>query len=373
MTRSEPGAIERVTHLRTYPLLSARALLWLARLGRALPIEHGVRLYRVEYWTTGTDQRPILASGLMALPTTDRLKGVVSYQHATRADRVGVPSAPTRTEGVFPALAFGGAGYVVCAPDYVGLGASPSWHPYLHAQTEGSAVVDLLRSVSHRLGSQGRSVPSNLFLVGFSQGGHASLAALRELEADPIDGLIPRATASVAGLHALLSISFPAALDGRSSRSSAYVGYLMTAYARASGQPLESVAAAPWDERLKALFDGSRSLAEVAAVLPADPREFVLPAVLSDIAAGRNTWFTQALSDNSVDDWVSRNPIRFFYGTGDVDAPPADAIQTAERMHRQGGDAQSISVGAADHNATAFAAVPLARAWFLALSAASRP
>jgi acetyl esterase/lipase len=231
-------------------------------------------------------------------------------------------------------------------------------------------VVDLLRAVRDRLVQQARYVPQDLFLLGFSQGGHASLAALQRLEADPVDGVLPRATASIAGLHALLEISFPAAVDGGSPRSSAYIGYVVTAFARASGQPLHSIAASPWSERLQALFDGSRTLAEVAAVLPADPRDLLLAEVLADIAQRRTTWFAEALLDNSVDGWIPRSPIRFYYGTDDIDASPADAIETAERMRQLGADAQAISVGAADHNSTAFAAVPLVRAWFMELSSA---
>lgn len=362
--RPHPGELRTVTRLRTYPLVLGRALLWLARLGRALPIHHGVRLYRVEYWTTGTDERPVLASGLMAVPTTNHPIGIVSYQHATRADRAGVPSAPTRAEGVLAALAFGGAGFVVCAPDYIGLGRSPGFHPYLHAPSEASAVVDLLQAVRQRLTQHARFVPHDLFLVGFSQGGHASLAALRRLEADPIEGFLPRATASIAGLHALLEISFPVALEGRSPRSAAYIGYIATAYARVAGRPLDSVAVSPWSQRLESLFDGSRTLPEVAAILPASPKELLLPEVASDIVERRATWFAHALSQNSVDGWVPRSSVRFYYGTADVDAPPADAIETADRMRYRGANAEAVSVGAADHNATAFAAVPLVRQWF---------
>ena len=354
----------QLTPLRTYRLPVGRAMLWLARLGGALPIRHGVSLFRVEYGTTGTDGRPIPASGLLAVPKTDAMRGIISYQHATRADRAEVPSAPSRTEGVLASLAFGGAGYVVCAPDYVGLGRSPGWHPYLHAATEAAAVVDLLRAVREALGDQGRSVRGDLFLVGFSQGGHASLAALRSLEADPVDGLVPRAAASIAGLHALSRISFPAVLESGSTRSSAYVAYVIVAYARASGRPIDSVVASPWAERLEFLFDGSRSLADVAEALPANPRELVLPEVLADVVGERTSWFARALEENSVDDWAPKTPVRFYYGTEDVDAPPADAITTAARMSDLGADAAANAVGARDHNATAFAAVPLVRGWF---------
>jgi hypothetical protein len=43
-------------------------------------------------------------------------------------------------------LIFAARGYVVVAADYVGLGVSETFHPYLHAESEATAVVDALRA-----------------------------------------------------------------------------------------------------------------------------------------------------------------------------------------------------------------------------------
>ena len=43
-------------------------------------------------------------------------------------------------------MIFAAFGYVVCAPDFVGLGDSPGVHPYVHAKTEASAAIDMLRA-----------------------------------------------------------------------------------------------------------------------------------------------------------------------------------------------------------------------------------
>jgi dienelactone hydrolase len=87
---------------------------------------------------------------------------------------------------------------LLVAPDYIGLGISAAAHPYLHAVTEANAVIDLLRAARVIVDAKGYVWPSRVMLVGFSQGGHSTLAAQRALEATPIDGIEVAASASIA-------------------------------------------------------------------------------------------------------------------------------------------------------------------------------
>lgn len=366
---SRRGAVIRTRRLRRIPRFVSAALFRLARIPQTSPVEHGVELYRIEYWTSGVDGRPVPASGLLAMPTgRGSNRGLVSYQHATQTDRSIVPSSPSRNEGVLISIEFAARGYVLVAPDYIGLGSSPGQHPYLHAASEAAAVVDLVRAATDVVPTRGRSLRGDLYLVGFSQGGHASLAALRALESEPIDGLSVMAAASVAGPYSLLDRSLPYALNGRSALHSPYVGYVATSYAAVTGHPLASIVRHPWPERLPGIFDGSRTLEQVAEALPNDPRQLLTTEALADLAGGRQGWFARALADNSVDDWRPMVPVRCYYGEADLDASPDDAIETARSLRERGGDAEAISVGQRDHNATAFAGIPLARDWFSELA-----
>jgi len=160
-----------------------RALIRWQGLANTFPTQYGVSLYRVRYWTTGADASLTVASGLVAFPRGSRLRGVVSFQHGTASERVSAPSAPDPSNGVLAAAAFAGRGYLLVAPDYVGLGVSAVPHPYLHADSEADAVVDLLRAARDVVAAAGADWPDALLLTGFSQGGHATLAAQRLLEA----------------------------------------------------------------------------------------------------------------------------------------------------------------------------------------------
>ncbi|WP_289019333.1 lipase family protein [uncultured Ornithinimicrobium sp.] len=351
-----------VSQLRRYPQPAAR--LALRALGLAsLGARHGVRLHRVLYPTTGVDGRPTVASGLVATPEGVRPHAVVSYQHATQTHRLHVPSAPHKLEGVMASLAFAGAGYVFVAPDYLGMGSSPGPHPYLHAETEGRAVVDLLAVLPRVLAEVGTAVPDRVALLGFSQGGHASLAALGKLTRTPQPFEVA-AVASVAGAHRLAETVGPAVLSGRSAHHTTYLAALATSYARVYGQPLASIVRERWARRLPLLLDGRRSSMEVELALPRDPAHLLTRETVDDLVGAGEGWFPRRLAENSVGDVTTAAPVRFYVGGEDVDAPAEDAHRAAALVRTHGGRAQVVHVGAVDHKGTALVAVGLTREWF---------
>ncbi|MBC7940258.1 MAG: alpha/beta fold hydrolase [Chitinophagaceae bacterium] len=145
---------------------------------------YDVQTYRLTYTTIDGNQQPIIASGLLAVPKKGpgASSPVISYQHATIFRDAQAPSNnPTATE---PAVVMAAMGYVVVAADYVGYGVSKGApHPYLMAAPMAAAVVDLLYAARDHAGRSGLVLNGQLFLVGYSQGGHATLAAQRALQA----------------------------------------------------------------------------------------------------------------------------------------------------------------------------------------------
>lgn len=355
------AGLERVG---SYPGPLCKALVWWAGLSARLPVAHGVTLYRVGYWTLGEHGALTHASGLLAIPRTPALRGVVSWQHGTIVERAAAPSAPSPQEGVLAALAFGGHGYLLAAPDYVGLGPSSARHPYYVADVVAANVVDLLRAAQRVMAAHGVPWPRPVLLSGFSQGGHATLAALRALEEHPEPGLEVAGAAPIAGPYDLSGLSFPRALRGEAESSSLYLAYLTDAYARAYGEPLGSVLRAPWAERVPLLFDGSHAGPHVAKALPRDPRELFRPELFDALVSERPTWLTQRLRDNDLTSFVPRAPVRLYYGRLDVDVSPDEARLHARRLAERGADARAIDVGDFDHEASVLEAAPLVRRWF---------
>lgn len=364
-----------VVRLRHIPLATAALRLRAFGLGH-LPVRYAVKLRRVLYLTSGVDGSPTVASALVALPAGVQPRAVVSYQHGTRLHRLNVPSSPDRLDGVLVAVALAGAGYVLAAPDYLGLGSSPGPHPYLHAATEATCVTDLVTALPEVLADEGVAVPDRLLLLGFSQGGHASLAALEALErlATTTAGLPrPVGVASVAGVHRLLEHQGPHALSTASGNHTAYLALLTSAYARLYGEPLGSLVVPWWARRLPTLLDGTRGLVQVSRRLPDDPRRLLTPAAVADLDGSENGWFARRLTENSVGDLRTGAPVRFYVGSRDQATAPGDAARTTALIRAHGGDAQVQDVGPFDHRGTAFAGLPLVVEWFEQVLAAPDP
>ncbi|HZX75129.1 MAG TPA: lipase family protein, partial [Cyclobacteriaceae bacterium] len=145
--------------------------------GIILPSTYPVNVYKVVYNTLDADSLPTIASGAFFVPVGPMCHvPLASYQHGTILNKEDVPSRLGGGE-VIVGLSMAADGYVACMPDYLGLGDSPGLHPYVHAETEARAVADMLVASLEICDALSITRNDQLFLVGYSQGGHATMAA----------------------------------------------------------------------------------------------------------------------------------------------------------------------------------------------------
>jgi pimeloyl-ACP methyl ester carboxylesterase len=362
----EPVSIARVGG---YSHLTLRALFWWQGLGRSLPTEHGIDLYRVEYWTLAPDERTVVASGLVGIPRNrSSLRGVVSWQHGTASLRTAAPSSLDAANGLLPAAFFAGHGYLLVAPDYLGFGASEEPHSYYHTASMARVVVDLLSAAKTLMSRNGIDWPGHVFLSGFSQGGHASLAAQRLVESGPSSGIRVTASAPVAAAVDLANIGIKSALEGRSRFGSLYVAWIALTYSRDYGEPMESVLREPWSSTVAGLFDGYHDGDFIVEALPSDPTALLTDEARDAIDNGQPHWFLDRLTENGLLEWTPKAPVRIYYGEQDVDVTSDQAALMQLLAEERGADVVAVSVGQADHEASILLAAPLLRDWFDSLS-----
>ncbi len=356
---AQPGGVQ-VTPLKTYIPLHANILLRLAGV-KGITAQNAIDCYRVVYPSTDAAGRPIQLSGLLALPRGRLARGLVSFQHGTTSSRDFVPSNLS-TDGLAAAIVFAGNGYATIAPDYDGLGVSRRPQTYLVAADMARAVVDMIHAVRHIPG-----VPAGApFLLGFSEGGYASLAAQRALEAtrEPV-----LADAAIAGAFNLRAISIGWALKGASPNASTYLALWVRGYATRYGHPLDTALTPRYAALVPRLFDTPHSVAEVVAALPRDPRALFRPEVLNTLEGHGDHWLVDALAENEMGDWAAKAPIRLYYGSKDIDVLPAEAITTARQMTARDSHVEAVNVGPADHDQSVLLAAPRILDWLRSLPA----
>lgn len=135
----------------------------------------GVQAWRVKYWTTNQYGKSFEVTGVVAAPreaTPPRPRRVIAWTHG--AWGVAEKCAPSISPNFFAATAGIDAvrsGYVVVAPDYIGLG-NPTMHPMLVGTDTANSVLDAVRAARE---IPGAAAGNNFAVWGESQGGHAAL------------------------------------------------------------------------------------------------------------------------------------------------------------------------------------------------------
>ena len=129
------------------------------------------------YLSESVQGDPIAVTGLILVPSTPAPSGgypVVSWAHGTTgiADQCAPSLKPNDLAQLANPLL--GAGYVVTATDYEGLG-TPGRHPYIVGDSEARGVLDIVRAAHHL---QGLDVSNRYLVWGHSQGGHAAMFSL---------------------------------------------------------------------------------------------------------------------------------------------------------------------------------------------------
>jgi acetyl esterase/lipase len=135
----------------------------------------GIQAWRVQYWTTNGNGQRFAVTGIVAAPMEaipPRQRRVIAWTHG--AWGVAEKCAPSLSPDFFAYSAGLDAvrsGYVVVAPDYIGL-ASPTMHPFLVGPDTANAVLDAVRATRE---IPGAAAGSSFAVWGESQGGHAAL------------------------------------------------------------------------------------------------------------------------------------------------------------------------------------------------------
>lgn len=332
-----------------------------------LTARNGVRFYKVVYETIDPHGFRTQASGALAVP--DGVAGprpIVSYQHGTVTVREDVPSR-LNTEGYLGAI-LASQGYVAVLPDYLGLGDSPGFHPYHHADSEASATIDLLRAARSWSASNQVALSGKLFLTGYSQGGHATLAAMRELEANNATEFPLTAVVGGAGAYDLAGVTTEQLLRDQPSPNPYYFTYILAAYIDVYGfaGSLSEVLAQPYATTVPPLFANGAPAGALNAALPSVANRAVRADFLQDFRTRADHPLRIALRRNSLTEWAPRAPLRLYHCAADLDVPPANAVVAYERFRALGATRveRFDPRPAADHGGCVEPTLLAAIAWF---------
>ena len=217
-----------------------------------------VKVISLNYVTPGAKGEASNASGVLLLPTgadCTAAAPLVAYAKGTDVQKPRTLANPADSETGLLAAMYAGQGYAVVATDYLGFAKSNySYHPYLHADSEATSVIDSIRAARNAVSSQGGSLNGKVMLTGYSQGGHASMAAHRAIEKSLASEINVVAGAHLAGPYNLSgSMKLPDAIAGYQF----FVPYLVTAWQKIYGNLYSNVTdafKAPYENGIESLL-----------------------------------------------------------------------------------------------------------------------
>ena len=312
---------------------------------------YNIQTYRVTYLTSDTEGVEHVASGIVNVPLSmdNLIFPLACYQHGTVAGRVDVPS--NLMGGYQLAVAFASRGYVVVTPDYIGLGESPGVHPYVHAETEASAGVDLLLAAQEMIeGMDGIALNDQLFITGYSQGGHAAMALQQEIELNQTDLFTVTASAPMSGPYSVSREMVDFTLGEDEYFTVGYLAWLTLGYQRAypddfADFPVDRVFRPEYVDDILRFRDEDINLWELNEIMintlqstvgTVTPRNTLQDDILDALFNDPDHPMSIALADNDTYDWVTETPTNMYYCVGDDQVTYRNAIRAEEMMTLNG-------------------------------------
>jgi hypothetical protein len=339
----------------------------LALQGVPLTAQYNVEFYRVTYETIDPFGAPTTATMALAVPVVaNRRWPLLAYAHGTVFEKTDVPSA-ANNEGLLGVI-LATSGYVAVLPDYLGLGDSPGAHPYHHAASTATSMVDGLRAARLVAGTDQVGLNGQLFLAGYSQGGHAIVATLRELEARHAAEFPVTACVAGAGAYDLSGVTLDDALSARVAPNPSYFVYAlkMVADLYQVGPNFADLLQAPYATTVPPLLDGTKGGTAVNLALPVPANLAIKPAVLAALRTDPAHPIRLALADNDLTGFKPLAPLRLFHCSGDQDVLPANTQVALARFQALGATQVQASDPApgANHSDCVQPALLAAKAWF---------
>ena len=314
----------------------------------------------------------IQVSGAVFIPDApNEALPVLVHHHGTTFKRQAAPSFKDDLSNLGFAMA--SLGFLVLMPDYVGLGESSLPHPYCHAESEAEAGWSMVERVAELVWDLDVSLNGNLYLMGYSQGGHGAMAMAQAGAPESLEGeLSLKAAAPLSGPYDMLGRQLPWILDSPNYSQPSYIFYLMQGWNSVYGTLFESfsdVCVAPYDGLLNDMLDGEHSGEAINDICPEDWTTMLLPGVLEAMTEPGSPLLVAAEA-NDVHDWSPAMPIHMRYCTEDEEVVFTNATSAFEAMTAAGApNVQAYNLGAYSHNDCALSAIASSVLWFLSLEA----
>ena len=347
----DPGTVQ--SRLSTSLLIQVRTatdmqgVLSIANLD--IPLEkiiYDVEIWKVNYTSTYGEQE-VTASGLVFLPKTEETLPFLSYQHGTVADNVSVPSQAQLGDGQNLLLsALAGAGFITVASDYIGFGSSIDIvHPYYVEQPTRDAIFDNLRAAVELAEENERIFSNRLYLIGYSQGGYATMAAHKGFEEGLLEYFDLQASFPSSGGYDIMGMrDYFVSLETYDQPF--YMAFVSEAYKNYYGWD-ESMTSLffeePYASIIPDLFDGSLSGSQINDMLTDNISDLLTSEFIENPDDEAFQFVNEKFVENSLIEWTPTIPMYMYHGDADSTVIYQNSIDSHAQLIANGADPNIVT------------------------------
>ena len=320
-----------------------------------------VKVVALNYRTPGAkDGEMSNASGVMLVPggMCSSAAPLVANARGTEVLKTRTLANPQDAETFLLAAMYAAQGYAVVATDYLGSAKSSyAFHPYLHADSQATTIIDSVRAARNAADAVGAKLSGKVMFTGYSQGGHASMAAHRAAERDHAGEFNVVAGAHLAGPYNLSgSLQVTEAIAGYQFFVPMIVTSWQKVYGNIYGSPSEAFKA-PYASYIENLLPNPTlttttliTSGNLPGGTPNQARDALFqPAFLTGAQQGGNNPLYQAGKKNDLLGWTPKARVLLCGGAGDPTVPPAvhQVVMKADFDKRGVTNVTSVDVDAA--------------------------
>jgi hypothetical protein len=285
-----------------------------------LKVRNDVDIYEIMYKAKWIDSSYILCSGIYFAPKNIKNAApIIMYGHGTQIHKHRAISDEDAQQGI--CLGFATDGYAACYPDYYGIGKGEGDHLYQHAWSEAMSFIYMLYAIDELNKKINVKTNGQLFLTGYSQGGHSSFAAQKYLEELNDPRFKVTASSPMSGAYDMTGEQqkymfqvYPRPF---------YLPYLLvsyqTAYRVLNTDNIYSIFKSPFDTLLPKYYSNNidKTLDDLDKIMPKIPAEVVKDSLVEVYKTDTNFLFKIKLKENNLTDWKPKAPVQLCYCKGD--------------------------------------------------------
>lgn len=314
--------------------------------GGLLIPEYSVDLYRVYYRTEYNDSTT-LVSGALAVPRNALCTPALNmYMHGTSSNKNNTPSYNGQEKNI--CLIFAALGQVVCAPDYIGLGASTEIiHPYMHGFSQAHSGINMLRATRELQDSLNFELSNQLFIFGYSQGGYATAATVKYIEEYYSNEFKVTAAAPMSGPYNLAGVQTDFINSGLPYATPGYLPYIVLGYQSVYHDlynDISEILVPPYDSIMPYyLYGHNYGIGFINNQCTPIPSDMFTTQAEDAFNNDPNFVFRQRLNENDLLNWTPQTKMRMYYCTGDEQVYFRNAVVADSVWNLQGApDVQAV-------------------------------